>query len=143
MGKLGEAAVMQLRANIFVEYVTDECVQFSEQFKKLAWDGLGQGKKLSEIFRENGIPPELLGQKRIENFRYQLRKRMKDGRDFSDYRENNGGKQPDDMEITLEEKVRILQHELAYTRQEVEFLKKLQMANTEARKEWELKHRPM
>ena len=142
MGKLSESAVKQLRANIFVEYVTDECVQFSEQFKKIAWDGLEQGKKLSEIFRENGIPPELLGQKRIENFRYLLRRRMKEGRGFSDYRENNGGKLPDDEEITLEEKVRILQHELAYTKQEVEFLKKLQMANTEARKEWELKHRP-
>ena len=31
--------------------------------------------------------------------------------------------------------------ELEYAKQEVEFLKKLQMANTEARKEWESKHR--
>lgn len=44
--------------------------------------------------------------------------------------------------MDLEARVRWLTHQLEYTRQEVEFLKKLQMANTEARKEWESKHRP-
>ena len=36
---------------------------------------------------------------------------------------------------------RQLENELAYTRQEVEFLKKLQAANMEAQKQWESKHR--
>ena len=37
--------------------------------------------------------------------------------------------------------IKQLEHELAYTRQEVEFLKKLRMADMEAQKEWESKHR--
>ena len=40
-----------------------------------------------------------------------------------------------------EEKICRLEHELAYVKQEVEFLKKLQMANMEAKKSWESKHR--
>ena len=41
----------------------------------------------------------------------------------------------------MEQRIRQLEHELAYTRQEVEFLKKLQVANMEAQKQWESKHR--
>ena len=36
----------------------------------------------------------------------------------------------------------LLEHELAYTRQEVEFLKKLQLADMEARKQWKSRHQP-
>ena len=42
---------------------------------------------------------------------------------------------------TVEQRIRQLENELAYTRQEVEFLKKLQAANMEAQKQWESKHR--
>ena len=41
----------------------------------------------------------------------------------------------------MTERIEQLEHELAYTRQEVEFLKKLQAANMEAQKKWESRHR--
>ena len=44
-------------------------------------------------------------------------------------------------EQTLAARVKDLEHELAYTRQEVEFLKKIHLADLEARKSWESKHR--
>ena len=44
-------------------------------------------------------------------------------------------------EVSAEQKIRQLEHELAYVKQEVEFLKKLQLANMEAQKSWESKHR--
>ena len=40
------------------------------------------------------------------------------------------------------ERIKQLEHELAYARQELEFLKKVQMVDMEARREWESKHRP-
>ena len=40
----------------------------------------------------------------------------------------------------MEQRLRQLENELAYTRQEVEFLKKLQAANMEAQRQWESKH---
>lgn len=39
------------------------------------------------------------------------------------------------------ERIEQLEHELAYTRQEVEFLKKIQNAGMEEQKVWESKHR--
>ena len=44
-------------------------------------------------------------------------------------------------EQTLTARIKQLEHELAYTRQEVEFLKKIHTADLEARKLWESKQR--
>lgn len=140
--KLSEAQLRQLRANVNVEKATEYYVVFTEAFKQLAYEQKQTGKHLREIFRENGIDPELLGAKRIENFNQLLNQRGRDGRGFQDRRKDNRRPTDEERKESLEEQVRRLQHELAYTRQEVEFLKKLQMANTEARKEWESKHRP-
>lgn len=140
--KLSEAQLRQLRANVNVEKATEFYVVFTEAFKQLAYEQKQTGKHLREIFRENGIDPELLGAKRIENFNQMLNQRGRDGRGFQDRRKDNRRPTDEERKESLEEQVRRLQHELAYTRQEVEFLKKLQMANTEARKEWESKHRP-
>lgn len=140
--KLSEAQLRQLRANVNVEKATEYYVVFTEGFKQQAYEQKQTGKHLREIFRENGIDPELLGAKRIENFNQMLNQRGRDGAGFQDRRKDNRRPTDEERKESLEEQVRRLQHELAYTRQEVEFLKKLQMANTEARKEWESKHRP-
>ena len=60
---------------------------------------------------------------------------------FSDRRSENYRRPPKTGEETVEQRIRQLENELAYTRQEVEFLKKLQAANMEAQKQWESKHR--
>lgn len=142
MGKFSETEVQQLRENPNVDYVTEREIFFTEAFKQLAWEQKQFGKTLPSIFRENGIDPQILGYKRIENFSRRLREKAKNSGDFSDQRQSNHRPQKGGTAVTLEEKVRLLEHELAYTQQEVEFLKKIQMANTEARKEWESKHRP-
>ena len=81
--------------------------------------------------------------KRVENLSYRLNRDIRDNADFTDKRKTNGRTAaPAEGEMDLEARVRWLTHQLEYTRQEVEFLKKLQMANTEARKQWESKHQP-
>ena len=140
--KLTEEQLRLLRANVNVEKATEYYVVFTEGFKRLAWEQKQAGKRLREIFRENGVDPELLGDKRIENFGQMLNQRAREGDGFRDRRTDNRRPRAEETAETLEEQVKRLQHELAYTRQEVEFLKKLQMANTEAREQWESKHRP-
>ena len=98
---------------------------------------------MREILRENGIDPDMLGRKRIENLSMRVNDLGRAGGDFSDQRVYNGRPAANERrkDMSLEDRVRWLTNELAYTKQEVEFLKKLQMANTEARKEWGSKHR--
>ena len=140
--KLTEEQLRLLRANVNVAQATEYQVIFTEAFKQLAYEQKQTGKHIREIFRENGIDPELLGKKRIENFNQMLNQRGREGGGFKDRRIDNRRPNAEETAETLEEQVKRVQHELAYTRQEVEFLKKLQMANTEARKQWESKHRP-
>jgi len=142
MGKFSEAEVNQLQENMNVAYVSENEVIFTAAFKHLAWEEKQSGKNLPTIFREHGIEPKVLGHKRIENFSRRLREIARNNSSFEDRRKENQRPNADGKELSPEEKIRRLEHELAYVRQEVEFLKKLQMANTEARKEWESKHRP-
>jgi hypothetical protein len=109
----------------------------------MAYSQLIDGKSMREIFEENGIDPEILGNARIWGFAEKLRKNADREGGFEDQRSHNSRKPPKgSKEQTLSARVEQLEHELAYTRQEVEFLKKIHMADLEARKQWESKHQP-
>lgn len=133
-----------LLTNPYVASVTNDAVQFTEEFKELAYEEFLQTKKtMREILQEHGIDPEILGSKRIWNFTSKLQEKAKKLQGFGDARTHNRRrpKCSPNEEKTLTERIRGLEHELAYTRQEVEFLKKTQMADMEARISWESKHR--
>lgn len=131
-----------LRENQYVRKVSESTVKFTEDFKEMFYKRHKSGESAERIFDSCGIPPAILGKSRIEGFCYVLNKKVEQGLDFSDRCKNNYRHSVPESEQTLEAKVKDLQHQLAYTQQEVEFLKKLQMANMEARKEWESKHQP-
>ena len=123
---LSKQEIEKLRKNPYVASVTANTVRFTEAFKELAYE-----KK----------SPEILGASRVEGFSYTLNKKAKQESGFSDRRSENYRRPPKTGEETVEQRIRQLENELAYTRQEVEFLKKLQAANMEAQKQWESKHR--
>ena len=135
---------LSLLNNQYVSGVTNDSVQFTEEFKELAYNEFRKsGKPMREIFKEHGIDPEILGSKRIWNFTLKLQEKAKKLQGFGDARTHNKRrpKCSPTEEKTLTERIRSLEHELAYTRQEVEFLKKTQMIDMEARISWESKHR--
>mgnify|MGYP000099110845 CR=1 FL=1 len=139
MANFTDEQIAQLSGNQNVQWVSRTGVQFTPEFKILAWEQKQQGRRMKDIFRDNGIDPDILGRKRIENFSVRLDDAVREGKFLPDRRIYNSrpaeAAAPEQM--PLEERVRWLIHELEYAKQEVEFLKKLQMANTEARKEWE------
>lgn len=133
--------IEQLSKNPYVKMVTSNTIQFTEEFKKLAYDEKYRGIPISEIMRRHGIDPEILGSSRIKGFVCTLNKKAKQGTGFTDLRAGNYRRPAKTGEETVEQRVHQLENELAYTRQEVEFLKKLQQANMEAQAQWESKHR--
>ncbi len=138
---LSKREVEALRRNPNVAAVSATTVKFTEEFKRLAYEGKRQGISVSETMRRNGIDPEVLGPSRVGGFSYWLNKKAKQGSGFVDRRGENYRRPPKTGEETVDQRIRQLENELAYTRQEVEFLKKLQTANMEAQKQWESKHR--
>ena len=138
---LSKREVEELRKNSYIASVTANTVRFTEAFKKLAYEKKSQGVPVSETMRKCGIDPEVLGASRVEGFSYSLNKKAKQESGFADGRSENYRRPPKTGEETVEQRIRQLENELAYTRQEVEFLKKLQAANMEAQKQWESRHR--
>lgn len=138
--------IQQLSSSKYVKSVSTSTVRFTEEFKQHFMNRRREGVSSIQIFLECGINPEVLGESRIEGFRYTLNKQANRERGLVDH-SNQGGRliAPSAVRTANEtdaEKLRRLEHELAYTRQEVEFLKKLHMANMEARRQWESKHQP-
>lgn len=138
---LSKREIEELRGNPYVKKVTANTVSFTEDFKKLVYDKKQEGIPVAETMRRCGIDPEILGDSRVQGFSYCLNRRAKQSNGFSDRRSENYRRPAKTGEETMEQRIRQLENELAYTRQEVEFLKKLQAANMEAQKEWESKHR--
>jgi len=132
----------QLRTNHYVKSVSPSTVRFTEEFKKYYYYKHNSGVSSRQIFLECGIDPDILGQSRIDGFRYTVNKHAKRDEGFCDNRQSNYRRPSKSGDETVETRIRQLEHELAYTRQEVEFLKKLQMADMEARRQWESRHQP-
>ena len=139
---LTPAEIAELRENPWIDSIQGQNISYSEDFKQEAYRELMDGKSMHTIFFEHGINPEVVGDGRIYVLTYRLRKRADNEEGFKDLRANNQRKpSKPSKEQTLAARVSDLEHELAYTRQEVEFLKKIHLADLEARKLWESKQR--
>ena len=138
---LSRREVELLRNSPFVRSVTTHSVSFTQEFKQIAYEEKRKGVPVAETMRRHGIDPTILGASRIDGFSYQLNKKAKKEENFADGRKDNYRRPPRTGEETTEQRIRQLENELAYTRQEVEFLKKLQAANMEAQRQWESRHR--
>ena len=136
-----EEEITELRTSQYVQNVTVRSLTFTAEFKKIAYRELLKGTPVHEIFESHGISANILGTGRINNFIARLREKGERDEGFTDLRHQRRMQTPEERNLTAEKRIRQLEAELAYTRQEVEFLKKVQAADMEARKAWESKHR--
>lgn len=139
-----EDEIKRLQANENVEVVSRTFIQFTVAFKRRLFELKSQGLPVKKILRDAGIDPEVLGETRIKNLNYLVNKMARRANSDVTCSVNKRVTRPVEPktlnERRLEEQVQELKHQLAYVTQEVEFLKKLQMAYMEAQKQWELKH---
>lgn len=134
--------VATFRANPNVKTATERTVTFTPQFKTTAYRELLERKRIHDILEGHGIDTSVLGEARIRSILMRLRQFGERDEGFTDLRHQRKAKAPEDRNQSAEKRIRQLETELAYTKQVVEFLKKAQAADTEARKAWESKHRP-
>ena len=126
-----EADIKLLQENENVELVTQTSIQFTLSFKKRLYALKLQGVPLKTIILEAGIDPRILGDKRIQNLSYLVNKMSRKGVFEASGSCNELPVLPI-KERCLEDQVRELTHQLAYAMQEIDFLKKLRMADMEA-----------
>jgi len=123
--KLSEYQMSELRKLPFVKNVTEEIVSFTDEFKRHFHEEYLKGKSPRRIVEESGIDPALLSGCRIRS----LQKRA------CEYylRFCKPAEKQTDLTETPEKRLLFLEHELAYTKQELEFLKKIYLADREER----------
>ena len=136
---LSEAEIASLKAHPGVENVTERVVIFTPEFKRKVHSRMTAGEDIFDILETEGIDVSALGKPRI----YGMREKLADGFEkrvrCDRLSATSQSATADDSDI--QSRLKRLEHELAYARQEIEFVKKIQMADTEARRKWESKHR--
>lgn len=136
---LEEVAAFQ--ASPYVESVSARSVAFTPEFKRLVYQELLAGHKIDAVLEAHGIDTAALGKSRMRGMQEKLFKAAEREEGFANLRKQPKEKATGGKEETTENRIRRLEAELAYTKQEVDFLKKVQAADTEARKAWASKHR--
>ncbi len=117
--------VSELWKSPYVVKIAGNRIAFSAEFKKLAYPQMPDGKTMRTLFAESGIPPELLGDSRTWSFANKLRKNVHREEGFDDLRDcSKRSPSQESKEQSLSARVEHLEHELAFTKQTVEFLKK-------------------
>jgi len=127
--------IEELRKSPCVQSVSLKQVCFTAAFKEYAYKEYLAGKSYQAILREAGIDPELLGKSRVNSLRTSVMKQGQKGEGFSDT-SNRYRRTGDELPAarSTEEKIARLEHELAYTKQELEYLKKIYLADREAQR---------
>ena len=134
-----EEQVIALKENPCVERASNLSVSFTEDFKRKAYGELLSGKPMWQIFKEHGIDTDALGPVRVMKFQQFINACAERGDGFKNQRNTWRGKSDGD-ESVLNKRVKVLENEVAYLRQVIEFLKKMQQVDSEAKKSWESKH---
>ena len=140
--QLTKDEIGELEQNPSIAKVTSSTVSFTPEFKRIAYQQLVDGRTMREILSEVGIRPEVLGNSRLWGIAEKLRQNADREEGYADLRKGDHRKAAKATAARTEkEELTALRHEVAYMRQEIEFLKKVQAADTEARKSWASKQR--
>jgi len=126
--KFTEEEIAILAANPFTYSVTETQISYTRAFKEHFWSEYQKRKGPTQIFRESGYDPKILGYSRITGFQQTMRRDVESGLPFTEGPRSAGERQAlladNDTEPSMSE-FRQMQHKVEYLEQEVEFLKKI------------------
>lgn len=130
--------IKELKNNPYTLNVTKNKLYFTIKFKEDFWTSYQAGNAPRKILSDFGYNLEYFGQKQIDSIVQRIKKEALSGNGFSEG-ENRTKRVPmkatSEEELSSPQSIERMQNELLYLRQEVEFLKKIIVAdNSEKRK---------
>lgn len=123
--------VVSLRVNPYVKSVTTYMVRFTVEFKERVWDEFQNGRPMATIVADMGFDPEVFGASRLNGILQHIKDAVNSGEDFRDYRRKQTLSNSFDGLPPAKALIH-MQHEIAYMKQELEFIKKIILADREA-----------
>lgn len=130
--------IKQLEKNPYVFKATKHRLYYTAKFKEDFWVSYQAGNTPRKILTDFGFDINIFGQKQIDLLVQHIKKQALAGNGFTEG-ENRQRRVP--MKATLEEElsssqsIERMQNELLYLRQEVEFLKKIIIADNSRKKD--------
>lgn len=130
--------IKELEKNPYVYKVTKHKLYYTAKFKEDFWISYRAGNAPRKILSDFGFDLEIFGQKQIDSLVQHIKKQALAGNGFSEG-ENHIKRIPmkatSENELSSPQSIERMQNELLYLRQEVDFLKKIIIAdNSKKRK---------
>ena len=110
-----------LRNNPYTLRVSENVLNLSKEFKELFYREYLAGALPRDILQKYGFSPDVLGDRRIWGISHTIRKQFEETGKFRDVRAPGSPL----TEVSPEDKIRQLEHQVSYLTQELEFLKKI------------------
>jgi len=119
-----EEQMLLLKNN--VTKVTDKSITYSDEFKVNSIRSYVKGKFPSEIFREAGLNLNISGNQNPRKCLNRWKRTyLADGKDgLMGGKRGHGGRRPENLEMSLEERLNAAEAQVAYLKMENEFLKR-------------------
>lgn len=128
----------ELEKNPYVYKATKHMIYYTAKFKEDFWVSYQAGNTPRKILSDFGFDLSVFGQKQIDSLVQHIKKQALSGSGFSEGSNRTkrvAMKAGDEMELSSPQSIERMQNELLYLRQEVEFLKKIIIAeNSKKRK---------
>lgn len=124
--------IKELEKNPYVYKATKHKLYYTAKFKEDFWISYQAGNAPRKILADFGFNLEIFGQKQIDSLVQHIKKQALSGNGFSEG-ENRAKRIPmkatSENELSSPQSIERMQNELLYLRQEVEFLKKIIIAD--------------
>ena len=129
--------IKELEKNPYVFKVTKYKLYYTAKFKEDFWVSYQAGNAPRKILADFGFDLSMFGQKQIDSLVQHIKKQALAGNGFTEG-ENRikrvAMKATDEIELSSPQSIERMQNELLYLRQEVEFLKKIIIAENSKKK---------
>jgi hypothetical protein len=118
-----EKEIEELRNNPNVKNVTEKAITYTKEFKEYFIREYNKGRQIREIYEEAGFDVEILGE-RIKKSTYRWKQQSKRLEGLKDTRKGGSGR-PRTRHLTKDELIKRQKAEIAYLKQERDFLLEL------------------
>lgn len=138
MKEYTEKQIKELKKNPYVFKVTKHKLYYTAKFKEDFWVSYQAGNTPRKILRDFGFDINIFGQKQIDSLVQHIKKQALSRNGFTEG-ENRQRRVPvkatSEEELSSLQSIERMQNELLYLRQEVEFLKKIIIADNSKKKD--------
>lgn len=129
-----EKEIASFRDSPYVKSVSANKISFTVTFKEEFWERYEKGEQAKAILQSLGLDTGALGETRIRGIINHTKEQVDSGVGFTDGYNWHDKNQPANPDLPVAKRLLRIEHELAYTKQELEFIKKIILADREARR---------